>query len=97
LSLRTRFRLALIAAIVATSILSLIALAGPRCSLAGVACRCLRQRFAAALFAPMSATATFIMRSLVSTRFSAATQVGEIAAGDFASDLFGDRLRGSIR
>ena len=54
LSLRTRFRLAFIAAIVATGILSFFTLAGLRCSLAGIACRCLRQCFAAALVTPLS-------------------------------------------
>ena len=95
LSLRTRFRLAFIAAIVATGILSFFTLAGLRCSLAGIACRCLRQCFAAALVTPLS-TATLIMRSLVSADFSAATHVGQLAASNFAGDFFGGRFRRSI-
>jgi hypothetical protein len=96
LSLRTRFGLAFIAAIVATNILSLFAPARRRCPLARLACGSLRQRLAAALVTPMSATATIVMRSLVSARFRTATHVGTLAAADFASDLFGDRLRCSI-
>ena len=96
LSLRARFGLAFIAAIVATSILSLFALARLWRS-GAVARRCLCQRLAAALVTPLPAAATLIMRSLVSARFSAATHVGERTASSFASDLFGDRFRCSIR
>jgi hypothetical protein len=76
LPLRAWFSLALVAAVVATSILSLFALARLRCPRTSVTRRCLRQCFTAALVTPMSASAALILRHLVSTRFSAAARIG---------------------
>ena len=91
--MRAGFSLALVAAIVATGILSLFPLARLRRTWASIARRRrLRQPFAAALVTPLTAPAALIMGHLVSAWFSAAARVGQISNRAFAAALFGNRL-----